>query len=90
MRRIEIPLPYENSFNKYNNPYNHEKFIKICKEYGVSDKNEDSDENKVSDENEDSCDLTKWRNQKYFTTSQVNYCRGTGLFWQKSKVKFKN
>ena len=22
--------------------------------------------------------------------TQVNYCRGTGLFWQKSKVKFKN
>ena len=64
LNRIEIPLPYENSFNKYNNPYNHEKFIKICKEYGVSDKNEDSDENKVS------CDLTKWRNKKYFTMWQ--------------------
>ena len=41
MRRIlkilEIPLPYENSFNQYNNPYNHEKFIGICSEYGVSD-----------------------------------------------------
>ena len=40
MRRIlkilEIPLPYENSFNQYNNPYNHEKFIGICSEYGVS------------------------------------------------------
>ena len=32
----EIPLPYENSFSQYNNPYNHEKFIKICGEYGVS------------------------------------------------------
>ena len=52
LNRLEIPLPYENSFNKYNNPYNHEKFIKICKEYGVS------------------CDLTKWRNQKYFATWQ--------------------
>ena len=31
----EIPLPYENSFNQYNNPYNHEKFIGICSEYGV-------------------------------------------------------
>ena len=50
LNRLEISLPYENSFNKYNNPYNHEKFIKICKEYGVSDENEDSDENKVSDE----------------------------------------
>ena len=65
---LEIPLPYKNSFNKYNNLYNHEKFKKICIEYGVSDKNEASDENKVSDEKKDSCDLTKWRNQKYFST----------------------
>ena len=50
LNRLEIPLPYENSFNKYNNPYNHEKLKKICVEYGASDKNEDSDENKVSDE----------------------------------------
>ena len=70
LNRLEIPLPYENSFNKYNNLYNHEKFIKICKEYGVSDENEDSDRNKVSDENEDSCDLMKWRNQRYLTTWQ--------------------
>ena len=49
LNRLEIPLPYENSFNKYNNPYNHEKFKKICDEYGVSDKNENSDENEVSD-----------------------------------------
>ena len=31
----EIPLPCENSFNQYDNPYNHEKFIRICSEYGV-------------------------------------------------------
>ena len=52
---LEIPLPYENnqsSFNQYNNPYNHEMFIKVCAEYGVSN------------------DLTKWRNQKYFSTWQ--------------------
>ena len=40
IRRIlkirEIPLPYENSFNQYNNLYNHEKFIKICGEYEAS------------------------------------------------------
>ena len=70
LNRIEIPLPYENSFNKYNNPYNHEKFIKSCKEYGASDKNEGSDENKVSDEKKDSFDLMKWRNQRYFSTWQ--------------------
>ena len=52
LKILEIPLPYENSFNQYNNPYNHEKFISICSEYGVSN------------------DLTKWRNQKYFSTWQ--------------------
>ena len=56
IRRIlkipEIPQPYENSFNQYNNSYNHEKFIGICSEYGVSN------------------NLTKWRNQKYFSTWQ--------------------
>ena len=52
LKILEIPLPYENSFNQYSNPYNHEKFIGICSEYG------------------DSNDLTKWRNQKYFSTWQ--------------------
>ena len=52
LKILEIPLPYENSFNQYNNPYNHERFIGICSEYGVSN------------------DLTKWRNQKYFSTWQ--------------------
>ena len=52
LKILEIPLPYENSFNQYDNPYNHEKFIGICSEYGVSN------------------DLTKWRNQKYFSTWQ--------------------
>ena len=32
LKILEIPLPYENSFNQYNNPYNHEKFIGICSE----------------------------------------------------------
>ena len=36
LKILEIPLPYENSFNQYNNPYNHEMFIKVCGEYGVS------------------------------------------------------
>ena len=52
LKILEIPLPYENSFNQYNNPYNHEKFIGICSEYGISN------------------NLTKWRNQKYFSTWQ--------------------
>ena len=52
LKILEIPLPYENSFNQYNNSYNHEKFIGICSEYGAS------------------YNLTKWRNQKYFSTWQ--------------------
>ena len=52
LKKLKIPLPYENSFNQYNNPYNHEKFIGICSESGVIK------------------DLTKWRNQKYFSTWQ--------------------
>ena len=36
LKILEIPLPYENSFNQYSNSYNHEKFIGICSEYGVS------------------------------------------------------
>ena len=52
LKILEIPLPYENSFNQYNNSYNYEKFIGICSEYGISN------------------NLTKWRNQKYFSTWQ--------------------
>ena len=33
---LEILLPYENSFNQYNNLYNHDMFIKVCGKYGVS------------------------------------------------------
>ena len=36
LKILEIPPPYENSFNQYNNLYNHEMFTKICGEYGVS------------------------------------------------------
>ena len=36
LKILEIPLPYENSFNQYNNPCNHEKFKGICSEYRVS------------------------------------------------------
>ena len=46
LKILEIPLPYENSFNQYNNPYNHEKFIEICSEYGVSNE-EKMEESKV-------------------------------------------
>ena len=60
LKIMEIPLPCENSFNQYNNQYNHEMFIKVCGEYGVSN------------------DLTKWRNQKYFSTWQ-------GRAWETGK-----
>ena len=33
---LEFPPPYEDMFNRYNNPYNNAKFIGICSEYGVS------------------------------------------------------
>ena len=36
LKLLEIPPPYEDSFRQSNNPYNHEKFTKICGEYGVS------------------------------------------------------
>ena len=36
LKILEISLPYENSFNQYSNPYNHEKFIVICSEYGIN------------------------------------------------------
>ena len=36
LKILEIRLPYENSFNPYNNPYDHKMFIKDCGEYGVS------------------------------------------------------
>ena len=36
LKILEIPLPYENSFIQYDIPYNHEKFMGICSEYGVS------------------------------------------------------
>ena len=53
LKILEISLPYENSFNQYNNPYSHiAMFIKMCIEYGVSN------------------NLEKWRNERYFLTSQ--------------------
>ena len=70
LNRLKIPLPYKNSFNEYYNPYSHKMLVKICVEYGVSDEDEGSDENRVSDEKKIICDLTKWRNQRYFSTWQ--------------------
>ena len=36
LKILEIPLPIKKSFNQFNNSYNHEKYIHICSEYGVS------------------------------------------------------
>ena len=36
LKMLENPLPYANSFNPHKNPHNHEKLMKICGEYKVS------------------------------------------------------
>ena len=36
LKILEIPLPSDNSFHQYNNPYSRKKFMKICSEYEVS------------------------------------------------------
>ena len=36
LKILQIPLPSDNTFHKYNNPYSRETFMKICNEYGVS------------------------------------------------------
>ena len=36
LKMIQIPLPSDNTFHKYNNPYSREMCMKICGEYGVS------------------------------------------------------
>lgn len=35
LKRLQTPLPFQDSFNQYDNPYNHEEFLKICGEYAV-------------------------------------------------------
>ena len=35
LKRLQVPLPYESSFNAADNPYMSEEFIKICVDYGV-------------------------------------------------------
>ena len=66
LNRLKIPLTYENSFNKYDNPYSHEMLVKICAEYGVSEGSEDSDENKVSDEKNNYLQFNKMEKSKIF------------------------
>lgn len=35
IKRLQTPLPFEDSFNQYDNPYSNEEFLKICGEYDV-------------------------------------------------------
>ena len=34
LKILQIPLAYDNSFHKYNNPYSREMLMKICSKYG--------------------------------------------------------
>ena len=35
LKRLQIPLPHESSFNASDNPYTSSEFFKICEDYGV-------------------------------------------------------
>ena len=35
LKRLQVPLPHESSFNAYDNPYTSSKFFKIYEDYGV-------------------------------------------------------
>ena len=36
LKRLQVPLPHEASFNPYDNPYSNKEFFKLCKDYEVS------------------------------------------------------
>ena len=35
LKRLQVPLPHEASFNSADNPYTNKEFFKICEDYGV-------------------------------------------------------
>ena len=35
LKRLQVPLPHESSFNVSDNPNTSSEFLKICKDYGV-------------------------------------------------------
>ena len=37
LKRLQVPLPHESSFNASDNPYTSSEFLKICDDYGVPD-----------------------------------------------------
>ena len=36
LKRLQVPLPHESSFNAADNPYTSSEILKICEDYGVS------------------------------------------------------
>ena len=37
LKKLQVPLPHETSFNVADNPYTESEFLKICEDYGVPD-----------------------------------------------------
>ena len=35
LKRLQVPLPHESTFNDSDNPYTSSEFFKICEDYGV-------------------------------------------------------
>ena len=35
LKRLQVPLPYQNGFNQYKNPFSQENYLELCFEYGV-------------------------------------------------------
>ena len=35
LKKLQVPLPHETSFNTADNPYTESEFFKICEDYGV-------------------------------------------------------
>ena len=35
LKRLQVPLPHESSFNTADNPFTESEFFKICEDYGV-------------------------------------------------------
>ena len=35
LKRLQVPLPHETSFNATDNPYTESEFLQICEDYGV-------------------------------------------------------
>ena len=40
LKRMKVALPFENSFNRYNNKYDGGEFVSLCREFNVSTNND--------------------------------------------------